>query len=167
MLFAWLWAELWSEPFFLESEDSASDPGEQGLLCSSTKVASLWSDAVPAEEWRYIVYYKVCDNKNTIHGYAETPSFNCILILKNSNFKLINVVITYISIKIQTSFSGRVLGEGWGARCWTRGKMWWMNWWVKGWLLGMETSWRTFLIRRPPHQLLKVTVHTDVEKGIQ
>lgn len=53
MLLGWLWAELLSEPFFLESEDSASDGGEQELLCSSTKVASLWSDAVPAEELSY------------------------------------------------------------------------------------------------------------------
>lgn len=53
-LFAWLWAELLSEPLFLESEDNASEAGEQELLCSSTRVASLWSDAVPAEE-SYIV----------------------------------------------------------------------------------------------------------------
>lgn len=48
---AWLWAELLSEPLFLESEDNGSEGGEQELLCSSTRVASLWSDAVPAGEW--------------------------------------------------------------------------------------------------------------------
>ena len=47
-LLGWLWAELLSEPLFLESADRVSECGEQGLFCSSGTVASLRSDAVPA-----------------------------------------------------------------------------------------------------------------------
>lgn len=58
-LLAWLVAELWPEPLFLESEDWTSEGGEQEFRCSSTRVASLWSDAVPAEEWcDYIIQQK-------------------------------------------------------------------------------------------------------------
>lgn len=38
-----------AEPPRLESLDRLSDPGEQGLLCSSTRVASLLSEAAPKE----------------------------------------------------------------------------------------------------------------------
>jgi hypothetical protein len=38
-----------AEPPRLESLDRLSHPGEQGLLCSSTRVASLLSEAVPKE----------------------------------------------------------------------------------------------------------------------
>lgn len=47
----WL-TELLFELLFQESKDNGSEGGEQELLCSSTRVASLWSDAVAAEEWR-------------------------------------------------------------------------------------------------------------------
>lgn len=47
-LLEWLRTELLSDPLFLDSDDNGSEGGEQELLCSSTKVASL-SDAVPAK----------------------------------------------------------------------------------------------------------------------
>lgn len=75
---AWLWAELLSEPLFLESDDNASEGGEQELPCSSTRVASLWSDAVPAEEWSsYIAQERVCNSKNRAFNHRET------LLIKN------------------------------------------------------------------------------------
>lgn len=57
-LLVWLWVELLSEPLFLESEENSSEGGEQGLLCSPTRVPSLWSDAVPAEDWSSFIVQK-------------------------------------------------------------------------------------------------------------
>lgn len=95
---------------------------------------------------------EVCDSKNRAFNHRET------LLIKNM-FWNFSHNRNHAKILILTSFFTRVFGEGWGARWWAGRKMWW----VIGWMVGTDASY-TFVIRRPPHQLLKMTVHTDREE---